>query len=121
MYPKDDEFPYIDYFAPDVNKRLEEMSKVVLTKYQRWEYEKEWRILQAGYIQEGLIDDSIESSDEERLNMTLEIKMEIATKSRPGNIIKIGVFGLVASEGPIRDISIRTPMICYMASFSDWK
>lgn len=82
MYPKDDEFPYIDYFAPDVDKRLEEMSKIVLTKHQRWEYEKEWCILLPGYVQEGLIDDSIESSDEERLNMTLEVKMEIATKSR---------------------------------------
>jgi hypothetical protein len=82
MYPKDDEFPHIDYFAPDANKLFEEVSKIVLTKSQRWEYEKEWRILQKGYVQKGLIDDSIECSDEESLNMVLGVKMEITTKSR---------------------------------------
>ncbi len=130
MYPKDDEFRHIDYFNPDANKRFEEMSKIVLTKSQRWEYEKEWRILQKGYVQDGLTDDTTECDEEERLNMALEVKMEITTKSRhrryqkdwriwprrvrgpysghestyPDDMLRGIIFGLEMSEGDRKEI-----------------
>jgi hypothetical protein len=44
-YPTDDEFPFIDYWKVKPEEKIEEFSKIVLTKSKHWCYEKEWRIL----------------------------------------------------------------------------
>lgn len=44
-YPDNDEFPYVDYWKKKPEEQTEEFGKVVLTKSQHWNYEKEWRIL----------------------------------------------------------------------------
>ena len=81
-YPEDDKFPEINYFVRDKHKLVEEVSKIVLTKSKRWKYEKEWRILQEGYVPENLANDSIDSSDEKYLSMVVGLKMELTTKLR---------------------------------------
>jgi len=42
-YPEDDEFPSVDYWIQDPNRKLEEFTKIVLTKAKHWAYESEWR------------------------------------------------------------------------------
>lgn len=46
IYPKDDNFPFIDYWIDSPDELLAEVEKIVLTKSKHWSYEKEWRIIQ---------------------------------------------------------------------------
>lgn len=44
-YPKNDEFPYVEYWHQDTDAQIEGFAKIVTTKSQHWCYEKEWRAL----------------------------------------------------------------------------
>jgi len=45
-YPKDDDFPFIDYWLDTPEELLAEVEKIVLTKSKHWSYENEWRIIE---------------------------------------------------------------------------
>lgn len=51
-YPKNNEFPYIDYWLGPTKQQIDEIAKIILTKAFHWKYEKEWRILDRPSIQD---------------------------------------------------------------------
>jgi hypothetical protein len=44
-YPKNNDFPYIDYWKDNIDDQLKEIEKIILTKSNHWKYEEEWRII----------------------------------------------------------------------------
>ncbi len=71
-YLKADEFPRIDYFVRDPQKRLDEVSKIVLNKSKHWKYEQEWRMVEPGYVDQSHITYTKERSDHQLLDVGRE-------------------------------------------------